>query len=103
MNTTESVGVLLHLSLDTNREVRASAVTALAEFPDRKLIPSLLKLMQDESIAINVAYALSSNGTNAFPYFLTALGNSNRNVRIGALSGLTFRKAFPHMAQDLQP
>ncbi|MDB6039713.1 MAG: hypothetical protein JWM99_3554, partial [Verrucomicrobiales bacterium] len=88
-----SVPMLVRLCRETSPEVRGSALTALAEFPE-KAIDSVTPLLQDKESAMDAAYALSSSGTNIIPVFLNALIDSNRTVRVAALGALMFRETL---------
>jgi hypothetical protein len=94
-NTEECVPLLRRLVMDDHPDVRKEALMALGVFPRREVEPEILALLQDNGAALEAAYAIHGYGTNAVPIYLDCLASTQRNTRVAAMAGLSFREFMP--------
>jgi HEAT repeat protein len=84
-------------------EVRRSAVVALGRIGDPRATPALVKMLRDESLAIDAANALAQIGDpEALDGLLELIGNDDASIRQAAVSALN-SLATPRISKRIIP
>lgn len=90
----DPIPLLIELLKDNNVKIRISAVSALNELPDPKIIEPLIEVFDDEESDVSgwAASAVGEVGSVAVPFLLVALKSQNALVRGNAVYGLSCTK-----------